>query len=74
MTIPIERSWALKNTRDFLYTLLDPKKTPRVSAAIRQQAYWCLKHFPADYEINKAAKLAPSVFEKLERYEDEIHS
>lgn len=52
MTIPIERSRAIRQTREFLRALLDPKRTPRVPSKIRQEAYWCLRHFPSDLDIN----------------------
>lgn len=55
MTLPNERSNSIRVTRDFLRALLDPKKTPGVPKSVRTQAYRCLKHFPADYEINKVA-------------------
>jgi hypothetical protein len=62
MTIPIERKYALENTREFLRELLDPKKTPRIPKKIRTQAYWCLRHFPNEFDIMKAQELAPEVF------------
>lgn len=62
MTVPRERSQSLHNTREFLRRLLDPKKTPKVPKAIRREALWCLRHFPGDWEVDKAAKLAPDVF------------
>ncbi|HEY5236215.1 MAG TPA: BPSL0761 family protein [Rhabdochlamydiaceae bacterium] len=74
MTLPRERSNSLKKTREFLRDLLDPKKTPKVPKAIRMEAYWCLRHFPADYEINYAADGAPDTFghieEDLDPYKD----
>ena len=61
MTIPRERKNALKMAREFLRDLLNPKKTPKVPKKIRQDAYWCLKHYPAEYEIDKLAELAPKI-------------
>lgn len=55
MTLPSERSQALRNTRRFLRSLLRAKETPGVPKEIRHQAYWCLRHFPHDYEINQVA-------------------
>jgi hypothetical protein len=66
MTLPNERTRAILNTREFLLSLLDPKKTPRVPKEIRRQAYWCLRHFPGDWDIREAARKAPKVFEMLE--------
>jgi hypothetical protein len=62
MTIPIERTNAVNNTRKFLRSLLDPKKTPRVPKMIRKQAYWCLRHFPTEFDMQEAAK-KKNVFE-----------
>lgn len=62
MTMPNERKWAIDNTRLFLVDLMDPKKTPRVPSAIRKEAYRCLKHYPGEYCMEEAQRLAPSVF------------
>ena len=66
MTMPIERNWAIKNTRQFLVDLMDPKKTPRVPSVVRKEAYRCLKHYPGDYHMEEAQRLAPSVFGRLD--------
>ncbi len=65
MTLPNERFRAVNNAREFLRSLLDPKKTPRVPEAIRKQAYYVLKHYPGDLEMRHVAMKAPNVF-KLE--------
>jgi hypothetical protein len=62
MTMNYERRRAVNQTRDFLTDLLDPKKTPRVPKAIRQEASRMLKHFPQDYDMEIAAEQAPGVF------------
>jgi hypothetical protein len=62
MTMPSERKRAVNNTRQFLADLMDPKKTPRVPSAIREEAYRCLKHYPGEYYMEQAEQLAPSVF------------
>ena len=64
--MPIERNWAIKNTRQFLVDLMDPKKTPRVPSVVSKEAYRCLKHYPGDYHMEEAQRLAPSVFGKLD--------
>ena len=53
MTIPIERTWSVLNTREFLLDLLDPKKTPRVPKDIRRQAGRLLKHYPTKYSFEE---------------------
>ena len=62
MTMPKERKHAVNNTRQFLVDLMDPKKTPNVPSAIRKEAYRCAKHYPGEYDMEQAEKLAPSVF------------
>lgn len=52
MTLPDERIRAIKNTREFLRRLLDPKATPKVPKSIRTEAYWCLRHYPGDLYLN----------------------
>lgn len=62
MTIPIERTWSIRRTRQFLIDLLYPKTTPRVPKSIRREAQRCLRHFPGDFDIQRAAEVAPGVF------------
>ena len=51
MTVKAEKVQSLKNARQFLQDLMDRSKTKRIPSNIRKQAYWCLRHFPADYDI-----------------------
>ena len=62
MTMPIERKWAIDNTKKFLLDLMDPKKTPRVPMDIRREARRCLKHYPDEYHMEQAQQHAPEVF------------
>jgi hypothetical protein len=59
MTIPIERTRAVLNTRDFMFALLDPKQTPRVPRAVRQRANRCLRHYPWTGDLKLAADRCP---------------
>jgi hypothetical protein len=43
---------------------MDPKKTPRVPKEIRRRAYSVLRHFPSDWDMQRAAKAAPEVFQE----------
>lgn len=52
MTLPYERVNAVNRTREFLYSLLDPKQTPRVPKHIRETARSLLKHYPSDLDMN----------------------
>ena len=51
MTIPYERYRAVNNTRTFLLSLLDPKKTPRISKSLRREALYLLKHYPSEFDM-----------------------
>lgn len=62
MTVPDERTRALKHTRDFLYSLLDPKRTPRVPKEIRQRARSCLKHYPGDLYLEVTQRRLPEIW------------
>ena len=62
MTLPIERFRAIRHARDFLRSLLDAKKTPRVPMKTRMDARSVLKHFPADHEMEAAQKKLPNIF------------
>jgi hypothetical protein len=70
MTLPNERTRAIRNARNFLRSLLDPKQTPRVPKQIREQAYWVLRHFPSDGDIEQAAERCPNLFWKIEGHEE----
>lgn len=63
MTLPRERTNSIKNTRTFLRSLLDKKATPKVPSKIRKEAYWCLRHFPSDYEMEIVVKKKNKIFE-----------
>ena len=62
MSLPRERTNSIKQARDFLRDLLDPKKTPRIPKEIRRRAYSALRHFPTDLDVGYAADGAPGVF------------
>lgn len=48
MTMPSEAANAIIYAHQFLRDLIDPRKTPRVPKAIREQARSCLRHYPFD--------------------------
>ena len=52
MTLPHEEVNSLNGVRQFLYDLLDPKKTPRVPREIRLRAHRLAKHFPMSHRID----------------------
>jgi len=61
MTLPCERYNAIKRTEQFLKDLIDPKKTPRIPQSIRDQAYYCLRHYPGEYHLDLLATKCPEV-------------
>ena len=53
-----EKIRAITKARVFLQGLLDPKITPKIPKKVRNEAYWVLRHYPADYEVKiKQCKL-----------------
>jgi hypothetical protein len=62
MTLPDERYRAVKMTRQFLQDLMSSEKTPRVPSIIRSQARSLLRHYPSDWDMNRAAQNTPDVF------------
>jgi hypothetical protein len=63
MTLPDERYRAVRMARQFLLELCSPEKTPKVPAIIRNQARGILRHYPSDYEMDRASEKAPDVFQ-----------
>ena len=59
MTIPVERTRAVIQTREFLLDLIHPSRTPKVPRAVRERAARCLRHYPGTYELDRMHKLAP---------------
>jgi hypothetical protein len=53
--MPDERFRAVRYAREFLYDLLDPKKTPKVPKEIRQRALRVLRHYPMESDMERAA-------------------
>jgi hypothetical protein len=64
MTLPDEKYRAIIRARDFLRDLLDPKKTPRVPKAIRKEAYYALKHYIWEGDLDQIAKKCPTILKK----------
>ncbi len=67
MTLPNERTRAVVQARRFLQDLLDPRVTPRVPKEIRVRAYWILRHFPLECDMEIVATKMPSRFGKVDR-------
>lgn len=69
MTVPIERTRAVRNTRRFLQSLANPRETPKVPRIYRRAAMQLLKHFPGEFDLQESARKAPETweYEKEER-------
>jgi hypothetical protein len=61
MTLPDERYRAVVQTQKFLVEILS---TPRVPKAIKDKARSCLRHYPNDWDMKRAADSAPDVFQE----------
>jgi hypothetical protein len=61
MTLPDERYRAVVQTKRFLLEILT---TPRVPKAVKDQARYCLRHYPNDWDMKRAADGAPDVFQE----------
>lgn len=59
MTLPDERYRAVVRTQAFLVEILN---TPRVPKAIKENARWCLRHYPSVWDMKRASENCPDVF------------
>lgn len=67
MTLPDERYRAVLWAGRFLQSLSFSSETPRVPLKIRQEARSILRHFPSEWDMDRAADKAPEIFqEKME--------
>lgn len=66
MTQPNERYQSLKQVKRLLEELVDPGKTPRVPAIVRERARGALKHFPNELDIERLADSCPEVLDKAD--------
>lgn len=65
MTLPDERYRAVMWAERFLRDLAQDKVNyPRIPKAVRREAYNILRHFPAEYDMKRAAERAPEVFQE----------
>jgi hypothetical protein len=63
MTLPDERYRAVKTAAQFLARLAGGEY-PRVPKAVRDEARSILRHYPLDWDLQRAAEAAPHVFQK----------
>jgi hypothetical protein len=60
-----ERRSAVNRTREFLVDILKKQDVPD---DLWQEARSCLKHFPSEYDMERAAEQAPEIFGDWEYY------
>ena len=65
MTLPDERYRAVVQTQRILLEILT---TPRVPKAVKDQARYCLRHYPSEYDMKKVSQTSADIF--AERMED----
>jgi hypothetical protein len=61
LTLPDERYRAVVQTKKFLEELLT---TPRIPKAIKDNARWCLRHYPSEWDMQIVAREVPAVFQE----------
>jgi hypothetical protein len=65
MTLPDERYRSVIWAKRFLEGIAhDRKAYPRISKAVRGEAYSILRHFPSEWDMKNASDLAPVVFQE----------
>ena len=68
MTLPDERYRSVLQAKRLLEELSSPALTPRLAAGIRDRARGALRHYPSEWDMQRAAESCPEVFQ--ERMED----
>jgi hypothetical protein len=65
MTLPDERYRAVMWAKRFLREVAtDRKKYPRIPSAVRKEAFSILRHYPNDWDMDRASENSPEVFQK----------
>lgn len=61
MTLPDERYAAVMRTKDFLVSLSQHRSG--VTKQLKEEIRSLLRHYPGEYDMQRAAELAPEVFQ-----------
>ena len=65
MTLPDERYRSVMWAKRFLESLAhDRKAYPRISKAVRGEAYSILRHFPNEWDMRRVSESTPEVFQE----------
>ena len=70
MTLPDERYRALVITEKFLRELLT---TPRLPKGVKDNARWCLRHYPSTYDVDQLARNSPDILDKIS-FSEKLHN
>lgn len=70
MTMNYERRNAVNRTRELLVDLL-AYRYDNVSDDLWQEVRCCLKHYPGEYDMDRAADMAPEIFGDFEWYQEQ---
>ena len=63
MTLPDERYRSVRWAAEFLQRLAGGEY-PRTPKAVRQEALSILRHYPGSWDLDRAARAAPEVFQE----------
>lgn len=66
MTLPDERYRAVMETRKFLESIITTRSG--LSKEMKETARWLLRHYPSEYDLDRASEGAPDIFTR--RMED----
>jgi len=66
MTLPDERYRAVMETKKFLESILNTRSG--LSKDMKEQARWCLRHYPSEHDMDRAYVGSPETFQR--RMED----
>jgi hypothetical protein len=58
MTLPNERYNSILNTENFLKQLMTASNLPH---HVRENARWCLRHYPTKFDLDEIARACPDV-------------
>lgn len=72
MTMNYERRNAVNRTRELLIDMLD--RGYHISDDLWEEVRACLKHYPSEYDLERAAEQAPEIFGDWSYYEEKKDS
>lgn len=64
MTLPDERYRSVMWARRFLESLAYYNKNNKIPKEVKKEAYDILRHFPSEWDLDRAGEKAPDVFQK----------